>query len=253
MKSICGINNGGSLRSVTQYYKDLSQVAYVRDCYSDQHTCVNIENDEVIACALQEKLSRLSLQESIGSKSKASWKNCSFALDDNEDNTNTVTSSFNWEHRRLMERLKVYDVIERKVSGDGNCQFRALSDQIYGSSELHELVREQVVKQLESHKELYEGYVPMDYDEYVKKMIKCGEWSDHVTLQAAADLYGVKIFVITSLKDTCYIEILPGSYNSNKTILLSFQAKCTTIQSIHKQIILLEKQERVQNGGGLLH
>ncbi|KAF3640204.1 hypothetical protein FXO38_14119 [Capsicum annuum] len=70
-------------------------VAYVRDCYSDQHTCVNIENDEVIACALQEKLSRLSLQESIGSKSKASWKNCSFALDDNEDDTNTVTSSFN--------------------------------------------------------------------------------------------------------------------------------------------------------------
>ncbi|XP_047253738.1 uncharacterized protein LOC124887862 [Capsicum annuum] len=29
----------------------------------------------------------------------------------------------------------------------------------------------------------------MDYDEYVKKMIKCGEWGDRVTLQAAADLY----------------------------------------------------------------
>ncbi|PHT36787.1 hypothetical protein CQW23_24487 [Capsicum baccatum] len=166
MKSICGINNGGSLRSVTQYYKDFSQVAYVRDCYSYQHTCVNIENDEVIARTLQEKLSRLSLQESIGSKSKASWKNCSFALDEN-----TVTSSFYWEHGRLMER--------------------ALSEQIYGSSEHHELVRGQVIKQLESHKELNEGHVPMDYDEYVKKMIKCGEWGDHVTLQAAADLYGV--------------------------------------------------------------
>ncbi|KAM3288123.1 hypothetical protein P3S67_021553 [Capsicum chacoense] len=107
MKSICGINNGGSLRSVTQYYKDFSQVTYVRDCYSYQHTCVNIENDEVITRALQEKLSRLSLQETIGSKSKASWKNCGFALDEN-----TVTSSFYWGHRRLMERLKVYDVVE---------------------------------------------------------------------------------------------------------------------------------------------
>ncbi|GMP84968.1 hypothetical protein CsSME_00038296 [Camellia sinensis var. sinensis] len=41
--------------------------------------------------------------------------------------------------------------------------------------------------QLKSHREMYEGYVPMEYGDYLKKMSKSGEWGDHVTLQAAAD------------------------------------------------------------------
>ncbi|KAL8247573.1 hypothetical protein R6Q59_008789 [Mikania micrantha] len=51
------------------------------------------------------------------------------------------------DHQRLMDRLQIYDLVELKVSGGGNCQFRSLSDQIYRSSEHHKLVREQVVHQ----------------------------------------------------------------------------------------------------------
>ncbi|XP_044482419.1 OVARIAN TUMOR DOMAIN-containing deubiquitinating enzyme 12-like isoform X2 [Mangifera indica] len=129
------------------------------------------------------------------------------------------------DHQRLLERLQVYDLVERKVQGDGNCQFRALSDQIYRTPEHHEFVRHQVVNQLKSYLEIYEGYVPMAYGDYLEKMSKSGEWGDHVTLQAAADLYGVKIFVITSFKDTCYIEILPDVERSNRVIYLSFWAE----------------------------
>lgn len=285
---VCGINNGGSLGTVTQYDTDFSQIGYVREgCVEPEpepepiHVNV-VENDEVIAHALQEELSRLSLQESIGSDEQQAsvlaqdWavpskRNSNFALDGVIDSSGfcplTVTSS-NWEspeiedeslldgevgkrlnqldaiphvpkingdipsvdeaksdHQRLMDRLEVYDLVELKVSGDGNCQFRSLSDQIYRSTEHHKFVREQVVKQLKSHRELYEGYVPMVYDEYLKKMSKAGEWGDHVTLQAAADSYGVKMFVITSFKDTCYIEILPQSQKSNRIIILSFWAE----------------------------
>ncbi|KAJ8563162.1 hypothetical protein K7X08_031614 [Anisodus acutangulus] len=293
---VCGINNSGSLGTVTQYDRDFSQLGYVREGYSEP-THVNVENDEVIAYALQEELSRLSVEEPIGSSQtdeehrKASvlaqdWvapsrRNYNFALDGNDEDTDsngmitfcplTVASS-NWEHQaispeiedeslldgevgkrlnqlaaiphvpkingdipsvdeaksdhqRLMDRLEVYDLVELKVSGDGNCQFRSLSDQIYRSTEHHKFVREQVVQQLKSHRELYEGYVPMVYDEYLKKMSKAGEWGDHLTLQAAADSYGVKIFVITSFKDTCYIEILPQCQKSNRIIFLSFWAE----------------------------
>lgn len=128
-------------------------------------------------------------------------------------------------HQRLLDRLKVYDLVELKVKGDGNCQFRALSDQIYRSPEYHSVVRQQVVDQLKSHQELYEGYVPMPYADYLKKMSKSSEWGDHVTLQAAADTYGVKIFVLTSFKDTCYVEINPGIPKSNRVICLSFWAE----------------------------
>ncbi|KAK4857015.1 hypothetical protein QYF36_023696 [Acer negundo] len=129
------------------------------------------------------------------------------------------------DHQRLLERLQVYDLVERKVQGDGNCQFRALSDQIYLTPEHHEFVRQQIVNQLKSNPEIYEGYVPMAYDDYMEKMSRSGEWGDHVTLQAAADLYGLKIFVITSFKDTCYIEILPNVQRSNRVISLSFWAE----------------------------
>ncbi|XP_021812329.1 OTU domain-containing protein DDB_G0284757-like [Prunus avium] len=129
------------------------------------------------------------------------------------------------DHQRLLDRLQLYGLIERKVQGDGNCQFRALSDQFYRSPEHHEFVRQQIVNQLKSYPEIYEGYVPMAYGDYMEKVSKSGEWGDHVTLQAAADSYGVKIFVITSFKDTCYIEILPNVERSKRVICLSFWAE----------------------------
>lgn len=129
------------------------------------------------------------------------------------------------DHQRLLDRLQVYELVEFKVQGDGNCQFRALSDQFYRAPEHHKFVRQQIVNQLRSCPEIYEGYVPMAYDHYLKKMSKNGEWGDHVTLQAAADSYGIKIFVITSFKDTCYIEILPSIQKSERVIFLSFWAE----------------------------
>ncbi|XP_059459301.1 OVARIAN TUMOR DOMAIN-containing deubiquitinating enzyme 9-like isoform X1 [Corylus avellana] len=129
------------------------------------------------------------------------------------------------DHQRLLERLQLYDLVELKVQGDGNCQFRALSDQLYRSHEHHAVVREQIIRQLKSQPEKYEGYVPMAYNDYLKKMSKNGEWGDHVTLQAAADWYGVKMFVLTSFKDTCYIEILPHNQKSKRIIFLSFWAE----------------------------
>ncbi|XP_034925262.1 OVARIAN TUMOR DOMAIN-containing deubiquitinating enzyme 10 isoform X1 [Populus alba] len=135
------------------------------------------------------------------------------------------------DHERLLNRLQLFGFDELKVQGDGNCQFRALSDQIYNTPDRHKTVRRQVVYQLKSHPEIYEGYVPMEYGEYLRKMSnldddsRSGEWGDHVTLQAAADSYGVKILVMTSFKDTCYIEILPVSQKPKGVIFLSFWAE----------------------------
>ncbi|KAL1060726.1 hypothetical protein V6Z11_1Z074500 [Gossypium hirsutum] len=125
------------------------------------------------------------------------------------------------DHERLLSRLQVYGFMELKVQGDGNCQFRALSHQLFHTPDNHKIVRRQIVNQVRS----YEGYVPMDYTDYLKKMSKSGEWGDHVTLQAAADRYGVRIFVITSFKDTCYIEILPNFEKNEKRYFLEFWAE----------------------------
>ncbi|KAL4191889.1 hypothetical protein AMTRI_Chr06g191280 [Amborella trichopoda] len=126
------------------------------------------------------------------------------------------------DHQRLLQRLNVYGLCEVKVSGDGNCQFRALSDQMYRSPEYHKHVRKDIVKQLKEYRTLYESYVPMKYKRYYKKMAKSGEWGDHVTLQAAADKYGAKICLLTSFRDTCFIEIVPRLQPPQREFWLSF-------------------------------
>ncbi|KAE9446108.1 hypothetical protein C3L33_22066, partial [Rhododendron williamsianum] len=59
------------------------------------------------------------------------------------------------DHQRLLQRYVFFLLFAHGyckaslyVSGDGNCQFRALSDQIYKSPEYHKHVRKDVVKQV---------------------------------------------------------------------------------------------------------
>ncbi|XP_039021219.1 OVARIAN TUMOR DOMAIN-containing deubiquitinating enzyme 11-like [Hibiscus syriacus] len=116
----------------------------------------------------------------------------------------------------------LYGLAELQIEGDGNCQFRALADQLFRNPDCHKHVRRQIVKQLKHSKKLYEGYVPMKYKSYLKKMKKSGEWGDHITLQAAADRFGAKICLVTSFRDTCYIEIMPKQASPSREVWLSF-------------------------------
>ncbi|GAB2219602.1 hypothetical protein Droror1_Dr00007239 [Drosera rotundifolia] len=128
----------------------------------------------------------------------------------------------NLDHQGLLERLTTYGLAELHIEGDGNCQFRALADQLFRHPDYHKHVRKVVVKQLKHFRKLYEGYVPMPYKTYLKKMSRAGEWGDHVTLQACADQFKVKICLVTSFRETCYIEILPSDKKYYRELWLSF-------------------------------
>ena len=81
------------------------------------------------------------------------------------------------------------------------------------------------VSQLRSKRELYDPYVPEDYEDYVAKMAKDGEWGDHVTLQAAADVYGRRICVLSSYKTSFIIDIKPQDTKHPRVLWLSFWAE----------------------------
>ncbi|CAN1337389.1 OVARIAN TUMOR DOMAIN-containing deubiquitinating enzyme 11 [Linum perenne] len=122
-----------------------------------------------------------------------------------------------FDHVRLSERGDSCKLLKFSAK-----QFRALADQLLRSPDYHKHVRKQVIKQLKHFRKLYEGYVPMKYRKYIKRMKKSGEWGDHVTLQAAADRFEVKICLITSFRDNGYIEIRPKDKNPSREIWLSF-------------------------------
>ncbi|KAG5552156.1 hypothetical protein RHGRI_010302 [Rhododendron griersonianum] len=52
------------------------------------------------------------------------------------------------DHERLSERLATYGLAELQMEGDGNCQFRALADQLFRNPDYHKHVRKKVVKQV---------------------------------------------------------------------------------------------------------
>ncbi|KIZ04258.1 hypothetical protein MNEG_3697 [Monoraphidium neglectum] len=78
------------------------------------------------------------------------------------------------------------------------------------------------------HPGRYSGYVTEPYGPYIAGMARLGTWGDHVTLQAAADAWGIKIFVITSFLENCVIAIDPVQENPAfvaRALHLSFWAE----------------------------
>lgn len=86
------------------------------------------------------------------------------------------------------------------MAADGNCLFRSLSDQLYwdyGSN--HEEVRADVCDLLALHKEEFSLFLVLDeneddedasdFESYVTKMRKSGEWGGNLELVAASRLY----------------------------------------------------------------
>lgn len=148
--------------------------------------------------------------------------------------------SENRERARLAATLARYGLCERAVKGDGACQFRALSDQLYGSEDYHEAVRGLAVQTLAAHPERYAAFIaggggggagdgtgngggdPNLFTSYVARMSNAKEWGDHVTLQAAADGLGLRIVVVSSFESEPLIEIEPAEKRSARVLFIAF-------------------------------
>ena len=98
---------------------------------------------------------------------------------------------------RFQRQLRPLRLYVRDVAGDGNCLFRALSDQLHDSAEGHVQTREDVVRFIEEHRADFEPFVEDDepFDRYVARMRRSGTWGGHLELQAASLCYRANIFV----------------------------------------------------------
>merc|ERR1712187_877772 len=125
----------------------------------------------------------------------------------------------------LQHVLDLYHAKAKPVQADGNCQFRALSQQMYGDENYHGDLRARVIEQLESTPERYEDFVLEPYADYVKRMARHGEWGDNVTLQAASDVLGTDIHILTDVTGAEHIEVhpIPKVFStSQKALCLTF-------------------------------
>eukprot|EP00026_Physarum_polycephalum_P011271 Phypoly_transcript_11478.p1 GENE.Phypoly_transcript_11478~~Phypoly_transcript_11478.p1 ORF type:complete len:280 (+),score=21.29 Phypoly_transcript_11478:126-965(+) len=138
---------------------------------------------------------------------------------------------------RMKERLEKHGFIEAPVVPDGNCQMRALADQIHGDENYHADVRSKIIAWLSKNEKFpiddsgstLGDFIDRDHyprwSSYVIYMSRNGSWGDHITLVAAAEVYGVQISIISNVDDggagQYMTTITPRSQKPTKTVNLS--------------------------------
>jgi OTU domain-containing protein 5 len=123
-----------------------------------------------------------------------------------------------------MERagMKIHE-----VDGDGNCLFRAVSFQAYGSESKHFMVRKKCMQYIGLEKEYFANFIPggLDYiDEYIKKKSKDGSWGDDIEIQAMSEIYdrSVEIYAYDNTPMRTFHET---KKNKNSPFRLSYHGK----------------------------
>ncbi|KAG6971188.1 hypothetical protein JG688_00004537 [Phytophthora aleatoria] len=84
------------------------------------------------------------------------------------------------------------------ICKDGNCLFRAISDQLYNNELFHQDIRRRLVEFIEREEKLFQPFVVDEQvGDYCTRMREDGEWGGHLELYAAARLFNIHIVVHT--------------------------------------------------------
>ncbi|XP_052286841.1 uncharacterized protein LOC127882314 isoform X2 [Dreissena polymorpha] len=111
-------------------------------------------------------------------------------------------------HEARKQGLEVND-----VPPDGNCMFTAVCDQLQTHNDFSytaSTLREMAVFWLQDHPFLsddsnthFQAFMEERWESYLPRMIKDGEWGDHVVLRAVANVTGCTIKILNAHGKTC--------------------------------------------------
>ncbi|MBY0307588.1 MAG: hypothetical protein K2Q09_02500 [Phycisphaerales bacterium] len=84
------------------------------------------------------------------------------------------------------------------VAGDGNCLFRAIALQVYGTAEAHVILRRRCMDFIENSRATFEPFTGASFEAYVANKRKDGmesplAWGGHVEVQAISEMFSTPI------------------------------------------------------------
>lgn len=143
------------------------------------------------------------------------------------------------EREKIENKLRGRGLALLDVPADGDCLFHALADQLKrvggsGAGKTDEEIRSEVVEYIRGHSDEYAGFVDSDGKEkgadqgakmaaYCDKMSRKGCWGGDIEINAAANVYGCSITVISADAS----DIVIGSGDKNLTIAYLKHDLCT--------------------------
>uniref|UniRef100_K3WW02 OTU domain-containing protein n=1 Tax=Globisporangium ultimum (strain ATCC 200006 / CBS 805.95 / DAOM BR144) TaxID=431595 RepID=K3WW02_GLOUD len=107
-----------------------------------------------------------------------------------------------WSYDQQVERhyARIHWTIKHTVA-DGNCLFRAISDQLYGHEMFHGDIRRRIVDFMQREGALFQPFLATTeataetIEQYCRRMKREGEWGGNPELYAAAKLFNIHIIV----------------------------------------------------------
>lgn len=128
------------------------------------------------------------------------------------------------ERSRLEKRLRRLKLKHIEMMDDGNCQFRAISKQLYGTQRYHWKVRATVVEHMSNNLVDFSPFLggELHAKRYLETMALNRTWGDELTLRACADAYQVTIHVVTSSPENWYLRYPPGNHAPRKHIYIAY-------------------------------
>ena len=83
--------------------------------------------------------------------------------------------------------------------GDGNCFFRSVSHQLYGTEDRHPQIRALAIQHLINSPEHFVEYnTDQSWLQYLQSMSRLGTWADNIIIQAVANINNLRINITES-------------------------------------------------------
>ena len=105
------------------------------------------------------------------------------------------------QENKFRENISNMNLFIKDIVGDGNCMFRAISDQVYGNEEKYDLLRQKCMDYLLIERDFFEQFVEggkNGFDEYIEMKRKNGVWGDDIELQALSEIYNRPIEIYSN-------------------------------------------------------
>ena len=164
----------------------------------------------------------------------------------NENKCGLVDKDYFLKKNNIENKYNKEDFMFIVVLGNGNCSFRAISLQLYGTKEEYDKIRKNVFNFLNANKENYANF-NFEYNgniipayEYIDKVYNDTEWIGDLEISALINVYDIIIFVFEINNENKLILMNRyGDIENNNKIFLSL----SYIFNNHFQVIY-EKNEK---------
>ena len=99
------------------------------------------------------------------------------------------------------------------IVGDGNCFFRTVSHQLYGTEDRHAQIRALAIQHLINCPEHFVEYnTDQSWLHYLQNMSRLGTWADHIIIQSVANINNLRIHITESAPNFSESTVVSSVY-----------------------------------------